>query len=138
MTYNRHTLTKAAFATVASVTMSVAPVLADEAGQFEYMDSCASCHGVDARGSGPVSELMTIIVPPLTGLAEANGGEFPMQQVIEIIDGRTDVLAHGSGMPVWGSVYQDPMAAEISGNSPDMIARGRILSLAYYLESIQE
>ena len=81
---------------------------------------------------------MTVVVPPLTGLAAANGGVFPMQEVVAIIDGRTDVRAHGSGMPVWGTVYQDPMAGAVSGQSPDLIARGRILSLAYYLESIQE
>jgi hypothetical protein len=85
-----------------------------------------------------VSEVLTVVVPPLTGLSEANGGVFPMQDVIAIIDGRTDVRAHGSGMPVWGAVFEDPLAAEVTGQSADFIARGRILSLAYYLESIQK
>ena len=112
--------------------------MSDDVGKAEYMDSCAACHGVDAKGNGPVANLMTVVVPPLTGLAAANGGVFPMDDVIAYIDGRKDVRAHGSGMPVWGSVYRDPVAGMVKGQSPDFIARGRILSLAYYLESIQE
>jgi len=131
------------YAAVAGIALAMvggmaAPGFSDEAGEFEYMSACASCHGIDAQGTGPVSEYMSIVVPPLTGLSEANGGVFPMQDIIAMIDGRTDVRGHGSGMPVWGAVYNDPMAAEVSGQSPGFIVRGRILSLAYYLESIQK
>lgn len=129
----RTTLTAAA-----AIALLAAPALADDAGKTEYMNACAACHGADGAGSGPVSEYMTIVVPPLTGLAAANDGVFPLQKVVEIIDGRTDVRAHGSGMPVWGAVFADPLAAEVSGQSSDYITRGRILSLAYYLESIQK
>lgn len=138
MTPKHKNLRAAALAVVSATALGAMPGLADDAGEFEYMNACASCHGVDAQGTGPVSELMNVVVPPLTNLAEANGGVFPMQDIVAIIDGRTDVRAHGSGMPVWGAVYQDPVAAEVSGFSADYIARGRILSLAYYLESIQE
>ncbi len=110
---------------------------ADQAGQREYIDACASCHGPEGGGSGPVSEYMNIIVPALTGLAEANGGVFPMSEVIAMIDGRTEVRGHGSGMPVWGAVFADPLAADVAGTSADYITRGRILSLALYLEAIQ-
>ena len=102
------------------------------------MNACAACHGEGGKGNGPVSNLMTVVSPPLTGLAAANDGDFPMQSVLAIIDGRADVRAHGSGMPVWGAVFNDPLAATVSGQSADYITRGRILSLAYYLESIQE
>ncbi len=114
------------------------PGLAEEAGEFEYMNACAACHGEDGKGKGPVSEYMTVISPALTGLAAANDGVFPMESVLAIIDGRADVRAHGSGMPVWGAVFNDPLAAAVSGQSADYITRGRILSLAYYLASIQE
>ena len=70
---------------------------------------------------------MSIVVPPLTGLTEANGRVFPMHDIITMIDGRNEVRGHGSGMPEWGAVYNDPLASEISGQSPDFIVRGRIL-----------
>lgn len=121
-----------------AATLSGSGAVAQDAGEWEYMNACASCHGADASGSGPVADYMSIIVPPLTGLAAANDGEFPLDDVVKIIDGRAEVRGHGSGMPVWGAVFADPLAAEISGQSVDYITRGRVLSLALYLESIQK
>ena len=31
-----------------------APAFSDEAGEYEFMNACASCHGADAQGTGPV------------------------------------------------------------------------------------
>ena len=124
---------------LAGITIASAPpATADETGEREYLSACASCHGVDANGTGPMGDFLTIVVPPLNNLSEANGGEFPMQQVIEAIDGRADIRGHGSGMPVWGAVFRDPLAANVTGQSQEFLIRGRILSLAYYLESIQK
>jgi mono/diheme cytochrome c family protein len=116
-------------------------VWADEAGKVEYMNSCASCHGADGKGVGPVASALAFKIPkPLTGLAAANDGEFPMSRVIQIIDGRTGVRGHGtdSGMPVWGAVYKAPLVGEIGPYGTEAAVRGRILSLALYLETIQE
>jgi mono/diheme cytochrome c family protein len=114
--------------------------LADETGETEFMNSCASCHGTDGKGSGPVSDALSVIAPDLTGLAAANEGQFPMLEVIQIIDGRTGVRGHGTdaGMPVWGAVYKAPLVGEIGPYGTEIAVRGRILSLALYLESIQE
>jgi len=116
-------------------------VCADEAGQVEYMNSCASCHGADGKGVGPVASALAFKIPKsLTGISAANDGEFPMLKVIHIIDGRTGVRGHGtdSGMPVWGAVYKAPLVGEIGQYGTEAAVRGRILSLALYLESIQE
>ena len=120
--------------------MSGPAALADESGKVEYMNSCASCHGIDGKGSGPVMTSLSLVAPPLTGLTAANDGTFPMLEVIHIIDGRTGVRGHGTdaGMPVWGAVYKEPLAGEIGVYGAEVAVRGRILSLAYYLESIQE
>jgi mono/diheme cytochrome c family protein len=59
-----------------------------------YRDACLVCHA----GSGPGAS-----APDLTTLSAVNGGSFPMEEVIAIIDGRQDVRAHGSSMPVWGT-----------------------------------
>lgn len=111
--------------------------LADDAGKAEYMDSCASCHGAEGLGDGPLAELMTVPVPPLTNLTAKNDGVFPMLEVIQTIDGRQGIKGHGYPMPVWGK--------RLAENLPDMgpygseiYIRGRVLSLAYYLESIQK
>jgi mono/diheme cytochrome c family protein len=122
------------------VSMTAFATLADEAGKTEFMNSCASCHGTDGKGSGPVSDALSLIAPDLTGLAAANEGQFPMLEVIQIIDGRSGVRGHGTdaGMPVWGAVYKAPLVGEIGPYGSEIAVRGRILSLALYLESIQE
>jgi hypothetical protein len=82
-------------------------------GLEEYVQACASCHGIAGQGNGPLAEFMTVTVPDLTRISQENDGVFPMLQVIQIIDGRTGVRGHGSAMPVWGSRYQD---GDLPGN----------------------
>jgi mono/diheme cytochrome c family protein len=110
---------------------------ADSAGMEEYMNACATCHGVEADGNGPLSELMSVSVPALTGLSAANDGVFPMLDVIHSIDGRQGTRGHYP-MPVWGQAFELQADADDLGKTGSEIAiRGRILSIAYYLESIQ-
>lgn len=83
---------------------------------------------------------MTTTVPELTALASANDGEFPMLSVIHVIhviDGRTGLRSHGGPMPVYGALFD---AESVSGaDYGDVLyTRGKILSVAYYLESIQK
>jgi len=116
--------------------MSAGTVLADELGQAEYMNACASCHGASAAGDGPMAELMTVPVPALTGLSAANDGNFPMLEVIHAIDGRQGTRGHGYPMPIWGDRFlMESGVPDSFGN--EAIVRGRVLSIAYYLESIQ-
>ena len=43
----------------------------------------------------------------LTQIAAAHGGQFPLEAVVEAIDGTRTVRAHGvSEMPVWGEVFR--------------------------------
>lgn len=110
---------------------------AEDAGHAEYVSACAACHGVDGRGDGPIAELLTIDVPALTKLSAANEGAFPMLKVIHAIDGRQSIRGHGNPMPVWGQQFE----VEAEGYGPygsEAVVRGRVLSIAYYLESIQE
>ena len=110
---------------------------ADESGQQEYMIACAGCHGESGMGDGPFSELLNISTPSLTGLAQANDGSFPFEAILTTIDGRDGVRAHGSKMPIWGDRFATSASSE-RGETADMVARGRILSLVYYLQSIQQ
>lgn len=108
------------------------------AGMEEYIHSCAACHGLTGQGNGPVAEYMRVEVPDLTRLALANDGEFPMLQVIRIIDGRTGVRAHGSRMPVWGGRYLQAFTPETGVYGAELMVRARILALATHLDAIQE
>lgn len=110
---------------------------AEELGKKEYMNNCASCHGETGMGAGPLSELMTVEVPSLTTLSADNDGKFPMLEVIHTIDGRQGTRGHGYPMPVWG----DRFTASLENSTPfgaEAVVRGRVLSIAYYLESIQQ
>ncbi len=131
----KHRVLPAALAVVLSAAGAVAQ---QGLGEAEYMTACAVCHGESGRGEGPFAEVLSVAVPGLTGLAADNGGVFPVMETLRIIDGRAALAAHGGPMPIWGDRYV--AAAEALGGPFDaeMIARGRLLSLVYYLEAIQE
>ena len=75
-------------------------------GKQLYERFCASCHGKEGRGDGPVASSFTIEMPDLTLLARRSGGVFPRDRVIRIIDGRHVIGAHGSRtMPIWGEDF---------------------------------
>jgi mono/diheme cytochrome c family protein len=126
-------------AAVAALALVPAAALPDRVGEQEFMDFCAVCHGIEADGKGPMRTVLSVAVPPLTGLSMANGGVFPMSRVIEIIDGRSTLRGHGAtSMPVWGTVYTDPTQAGVDPEGARLAVRRRILALAEYLESIQD
>jgi mono/diheme cytochrome c family protein len=108
-------------------------------GQREFLANCASCHGSDAKGRGPIVEWLTKSPPDLTALAAGNGGVFPISRVYDAIDGAS-VAIHGTrDMPVWGQVYRIE-AGEYWGElpyDPQQVVRGRILGLIDYLYRIQ-
>ncbi|MDW4549234.1 cytochrome c [Defluviimonas sp. D31] len=103
-----------------------------------YADYCAACHGASALGDGDMANVMTIPSPNLTLLAKANDGEFPMLKVIHIIDGRTGIRAHGGPMPVFGRVFASSEPGPANPYGSVLEVRGRTLSLALYLESLQK
>ncbi|MBI3796306.1 MAG: cytochrome c [Deltaproteobacteria bacterium] len=105
-------------------------------GKQEYHSNCATCHGVAAKGDGPMAELLTRKPANLTQLSRKNGGEFPFWKVYHIIDGREEVMAHGvRNMPIWGARFSSE-AGEGPGTESSVL--GRILGLVYYLQSIQD
>ena len=107
-----------------------------ESGRDAYLRYCASCHGTDAHGKGPVAETLRTPPPDLTRIAKRRGGKFPAGEIAAFIDGRTMVSAHGSReMPVWGRILGEKIA---EGTTEDEVARGRIDALVAYLMSIQE
>jgi mono/diheme cytochrome c family protein len=79
---------------------------ADDAarGAERFGQLCASCHGRDGAGFGPVADSLKHAPPDLRRIAERRGGKFPEAEVAACIDGRRGCAPHGiREMPVWGS-----------------------------------
>ena len=107
----------------------------EDAGRTLYLRFCASCHGRDGRGDGPVAPALGEKPTDLTQIAAAHGGEFPFLAVIEAIDGTRTVRAHGvSEMPIWGEVFLADQAAPLE---QQILAGGRVIVIARYLRSLQ-
>ena len=97
-------------------------------GKYWYLNYCASCHGTSGKGDGRVAKVLTQKPADLTALAAASGGTFPASRVIETIDGRREVAAHGPrDMPVWGRAMRFAPA----------ILRVRIRAIADYVATLQ-
>jgi len=103
-------------------------------GRTSYRIYCQNCHGKDAKGDGPIAELLKSPPADLTKLAADHEGKFPSDAVFETIDGRNEVAAHGSReMPIWGFSFQDPSRDE----DQEAEVKERVHDLVAYLESIQ-
>jgi mono/diheme cytochrome c family protein len=105
-------------------------------GEELYRRFCASCHGAQGRGDGPVASSFKVEVPDLTLLARRAGGVFPRERVVRIIDGRHIIGAHGSRtMPVWGEAF-----GRAERGSPDAERATRILidRIAGHIEQLQK
>ena len=121
-----------------------------DVGKLEFQSSCASCHGMDAKGKGPVSDQLKIPPPDLTTLAKNNSGVFPTNAVYETIYGSKTIPAHGTHeMPIWGDRFNpiinlphnvDPSYWKMLGpeQSTEVVVRTRILAVIDYLNRIQQ
>ena len=118
------------------VLSNTAGLAEEQMGQGVFTQYCATCHGVSGAGDGPLTEMITAKVPDLTKIAARNDGEFPMLKVIHIVDGRTGLRGHGGTMPTYGAVFAAESYDAEFGSV--IYTRAKILSLAYFLESIQE
>lgn len=104
-------------------------------GALGYHQYCASCHGEDGRGHGPVEPYLTVKPSDLTRITARRGGDFPRDQLARIIAGDEVIAAHGTRtMPIWGEQLQGDVIG--TANKPN-IARGRISFLVDYLETLQ-
>lgn len=109
-------------------------------GYADYMEHCASCHGPSGRGDGAVAEVLAIPISDITRLAWDKGGKFPEKYVRWAIDGRGDIIAHGSReMPVWGNEFrhEEGLGDLPALRAPDKSTKNRIEDLVDYVRSIQ-
>jgi len=116
-----------------------APVLGEDAdeGARLYSQYCATCHGVDATGAGPMAPALVLQPPDLTQLSTRNDGVFPTARVAMRIDGRDPLVAHGSPMPVYGDYFSGidtPIKVE---TGQPMMTSAPVADLIAFLEGIQ-
>jgi mono/diheme cytochrome c family protein len=97
-----------------------------------YQAYCSSCHGKDAKGSGPMAPSLKVAPSDLTRITARNGGKFPLMHIQKIISGEEHTApAHGSReMPVWGPIFSEVARDQDLG-------RVRIDNLARYIRDIQ-
>jgi hypothetical protein len=137
---------------IASLTLPYTAAQAEDfdIGKSEFQSSCASCHGTDAKGDGPVSSQLKVPPPDLTMLAKKNNGVFPTNAAYEIIYGLKTIPAHGTReMPIWGYQFTpmtnlphnvDSSYWKMFGPEPgsEVVVRTRILTVIDYLNRIQQ
>jgi len=116
---------------------------ARELSKAEFNKSCAQCHGVTGKGDGPLGMYLTKAPADLTKLSQQSGGVFPFSRLYDVIDGRSEVSAHGPReMPVWGEAYTQEMQNRwptdvLSEALIQTITRMRILMLIEYISTLQ-
>ena len=101
-------------------------------GQQMYFSYCASCHGPDGKGDGPVATQLKHPIPDLSTIAQRNGGIYPWNRVELTIAGDPDTPSHGSAdMPVWG-----PLLSDISHQDHTQVHM-RLYNLVDHVRSLQ-
>ena len=108
-----------------------------ENGAELYRVHCATCHGIEATGQGPMAGVLVIEPSDLTTLAETNGGRFPTERVVKRIDGRDPLVSHGSPMPVYGFFFEGKGEAVKTDSGQPIMTSAPIVDLLAYLETLQ-
>ena len=110
-----------------------------EFGKTLFEQNCASCHGAEGAGDGPVAVYLEPKPSDLRELAAGNDGGYPFGAVWESIQSGS-LSAHGTSMmPVWGDLFMaEAMPRQAHpGFSAENLVEARMLALTYYIQSIQ-
>jgi mono/diheme cytochrome c family protein len=109
---------------------------ASPSGEALYRRYCASCHGLQGRGDGPLAETLKRRPTDLTQLAKKDGGKLDEPKLLSFIDGRRWVKEHGPReMPVWGAVFDEELKIQFYREYTGLL---QSRTLADYIRSIQE
>ena len=108
-----------------------------ETGAELYQHYCATCHGIEATGHGPMAGVLIIQPTNLKTLA-GEDGIFPTARVVARIDGRDPLVSHGSPMPVYGPYFEGQDTAIKTPEGQPILTSQPIVDLVAYLETLQE
>ena len=123
----------------ACITLSVGTAsAAEDRARADFINNCASCHGVDGTGNGPMEGELKSKPADLTALTKNNGSDFPYLKIRRIIDGSIatgKMRSHGSkAMPIWGDVFRRESISDQKWTD----AQARIMNIVDYIASIQK
>jgi mono/diheme cytochrome c family protein len=101
-------------------------------GETLFRQYCATCHGTDATGHGPLAMFLKTPPADLTTLAERHGGKFPYDYVTKVLQFGPGPSSHGpSDMPAWGPVFR------YNNKNDERAVQKRIKNLCDYLATLQ-
>ncbi|TMV07886.1 cytochrome c [Ruegeria sediminis] len=121
---------------LAAVWASPLPAQDAERGAEIYRHHCATCHGLDASGNGPMAAVLVVQPKDLTTL-QGEDGVFPTERVVFRIDGRDPLVSHGSAMPIYGPYFEgNDIAIKTPAGQP-ILTSEPIADLVAYLQTIQ-
>ncbi|MCE0507227.1 cytochrome c [Roseivivax sp. GX 12232] len=128
------TMTPAA-GTSATTTNAAMPGPAE--GARLYTQYCATCHGADGKGDGPMARAMRVPPKNLTLLAVRSGDSFPAARVLSTVDGYARSDLDGPGMPEFGELLAGDLVPYDSGDGVATPTPRKLVALVEYLRSIQ-
>lgn len=126
-----------------SLALTAVSVNADDSAKIDFTNYCASCHGADGAGNGPVADQLKSKPTDLTALSKNNDGQFPYLNLRSVIDGSPNasaIRAHGSAeMPVWGNVFRAETGIVFGREGGSYaLSKAKILNIVDYIASIQK
>lgn len=126
-------------AAMASIAILPSVALAQDVatGATLYQNHCATCHGVEVTGQGPMAGVLLIKPANLGALSRDNGGVFPTARVVARIDGRDPLVSHGSPMPVYGYFFEGKDTALKTPAGQPIMTSEPIVDLVAFLQSVQ-
>ncbi|MBF6560189.1 MAG: cytochrome c [Candidatus Binataceae bacterium] len=110
-------------------------------GPLQFRQYCASCHGMDGKGDGPVAASLKKKPADLTMLSKNNGGVFPTAEVHDFIDGTKTAAGHGTReMPLWGDAFMTRTGKEAAMGAAPLTqeeVNAKINRLVRYIKTLQ-
>jgi mono/diheme cytochrome c family protein len=107
---------------------------ASVSGAYDYRVHCASCHGAEGKGDGPMVDNLRFHPPDLSLLSRRAGGSYPADRVQRVVDGRVPLKGHGgTDMPIWGDAFKNAETGYDEGS-----VRRRIQGVVEYLRTLQK
>jgi mono/diheme cytochrome c family protein len=122
--------------TLAGIALMGCEMEQEISGAQAYQAQCAACHGANGQGDGPAAAGLAVEPPDLTMIARRNGGTFPQDSVMSMIDGLNRNQHGGDPMPRFGDGDLGPIVMTDDGGNP-MPVPAELLVLSEYLKTIQ-
>ncbi|SPJ28644.1 c-type cytochrome [Falsiruegeria mediterranea] len=126
---------KAVLSLVLGLAASASMAQDAEMGEALYLKHCATCHGIEATGQGPMAGVLVIKPVDLTQLEQ--DGIFPVERVAKRIDGRDALISHGSPMPVYGDFFEGRDVAIKTHTGQPLMTSQPIVDLIAYMRTLQ-